>query len=286
MGATNNYVSANFVLGMANLIFPEYSPHRWQIVLVAYLVAFLGAGVNIWVPHLLNRIARVMIVWNILSFFVVMITLLATQGNKQPASFVFLEFQNFTGWGAGMAAILGILQSCFGMCCYDAPSHMTEEMKSASTDAPKAILLSVVLGCVTGFAFLLTLCFCMGDLAATANTTTGVPVIQIFYDATGSKAGACVLASMITVIVINSGNSLLTEGSRVVYAFARDRGLPFSEVFAKVEKKRQVPVNAVLLTLVVQLALDAIDFGTTTGFETVIAISTEGFCKLRLPSFV
>jgi hypothetical protein len=39
-----------------------------------------------------------------------------------------------------------------------------------------------------------------------------------------------------------------------------------------------VPVNAVLLTLAVQLALDAIDFGTTTGFETVIAIATEGFC--------
>jgi hypothetical protein len=25
-----------------------------------------------------------------------------------------------------MAAILGILQSFFGMCCYDAPAHMTE----------------------------------------------------------------------------------------------------------------------------------------------------------------
>ncbi|KAB8072757.1 amino acid/polyamine transporter I [Aspergillus leporis] len=277
MGATNNSIAANFVLGMANLVFPEYTIERWQTVLVAYLVAFMATALNIWGPHLLNRISRFILIWNIGSFLITMIVLLATNDNKQPASFVFSEFQNFSGWGSAMAAIVGILQACFGMCCYDAPSHMTEEMKSASKEAPKAIILSVVLGAVTGFAFLLTLCFCIGDINSTANTTTGVPVIQIFYDSTGSKVGTCFLASMIAIIVIVAGNNLLAEGSRSVYAFARDHGLPFSGVLSKVDSKRHVPVNAVLLTLVVQLALDAIDFGTTTGFETVIAISTEGF---------
>lgn len=279
MGATNNSIAANFVLGMANLVFPEFTIERWQTVLVAYLVAFLGTAVNLWGAHLLNRISRFILVWNVGSFVVTMIVILATNDNKQPASFVFQEFQNFSGWGSSMAAIVGILQACFGMCCYDAPSHMTEEMKSASKEAPKAIILSVLLGAVTGFAFLLTLCFCIGDIKETANTTTGVPVIQIMYDSTGSKAGACVLASMIAVIVIVAGNNLIAEGSRSIYAFARDHGLPFSDFLSRVSTKRQVPVNAIILTLAVQLALDAIDFGTTTGFETVIAIATEGFCK-------
>jgi amino acid transporter len=139
--------------------------------------------------------------------------------------------------------------------------------------------LAVILGAVTGFAFLLTLCFCIGDITETAESTTGVPVIQIIYDSTGSKVGTCILSSLIAVIVIVAGVNILAEGSRSVYAFARDNGLPFSKVFSKVENKRQVPVNAVL-TLAVQLALDAIEFGTTTGFETVISISTEGFCKI------
>lgn len=280
MGATNNSIGANFVLGMANLVFPEYTIQRWQTVLVAYLIALMSTAINIWGAHLLNRLARFILIWNVGSFLVTMIVVLATNDHKQPASFVFSEFQNFSGWGPAMAAIVGILQACFGMCCYDAPSHMTEEMKSASKEAPKAIILSVVLGAVTGFAFLLTLCFCIGDIDTTANTSTGVPVIQIFYDSTGSKAGTCVLASMITVIVIVAGNNLLAEGSRSVYAFARDHGLPFSGVLSKVQTKHRIPLNAILLTLIVQLALDAIDFGTTTGFETVIAISTEGFCKL------
>lgn len=286
MGATNNSIAANFTLGMANLVFPGYTIERWQTVLVAYLVAFISTGVNIFGPHLLNRLSRFILIWNVGSFLVTMIALLATNDNKQPASFVFQEFQNFSGWGSSMAAMVGILQACFGMCCYDAPSHMTEEMKSASKEAPKAIILSVVLGAVTGFAFLLTLCFCIGDINETAGTTTGVPVIQIIYDSTGSKAGTCVLSSMIAVIVMVAGNNLLAEGSRSIYAFARDRGLPFSNYFSAVSKKRQVPINAILLALAVQLALDAIDFGTTTGFETVISIATEGFCKLhflRLP---
>ena len=286
MGATNNSIAANFTLGMANLVFPEYTIERWQTVLVAYLVAFISTGVNIFGPHLLNRISRFILIWNVGSFLVTMIVLLATNDNKQPASFVFQEFQNFSGWGSSMAAMVGILQACFGMCCYDAPSHMTEEMKSASKEAPKAIILSVLLGAVTGFAFLLTLCFCIGDINETAGTTTGVPVIQIIYDSTGSKAGTCVLSSMIAVIVMVAGNNLLAEGSRSIYAFARDHGLPFSNTFSAVSKKRQVPIYAILLALAVQLALDAIDFGTTTGFETVISIATEGFCKphfLRLP---
>ena len=62
-------------------------------------------------------------------------------------------------------------------------------------------------------------------------------------------------------------------------AFARDHGLPFSHIFAKVEKKRQIPVYAILLALGVQMALNSIYFGTVTGFNTVISIATEGFCE-------
>lgn len=76
------------------------------------------------------------------------------------------------------------------MCCYDTPAHMTEEMKNASKEAPKAIIMSVYLGAITGFIFLVSAFFCIGDLEATATTSTGVPLIEIFYNSTGSVAGA------------------------------------------------------------------------------------------------
>ncbi|KAI5121316.1 hypothetical protein M0805_003783 [Coniferiporia weirii] len=278
MGATNNLVCANFVLGQVNLTHPDFVIERWQVTLVSYAVALFGVMVNVWGPRYLDKLSKAAIIWNITSFVIVVTVILATNTNKQSASFVFKEFQNFTGFGPAMAAILGILQGAFAMCCYDAPAHMTEEMKNASREAPKAIVLSVYFGAITGFVFLVSVCFCIGDLEATARTPTGVPLIQIFYDSTQSKVGTCFLASLITVICVFCSCALQAEGSRSLYAFARDHGLPFSSVWSKVDgTKAPIPTNAVVLAAGVQVALCAIDFGTVTGFNTVVAIAAEGF---------
>ena len=52
---------------------------------------------------------------NISSFFVVVITMLAMNDNKNSASFVFSDFVNLTGFGDSYTAILGLLQAAFGM---------------------------------------------------------------------------------------------------------------------------------------------------------------------------
>lgn len=282
MGAVNNFFGSNYILGQVNLVFPGFVIERWHTVLVAWAVGSFALTVNIFAPHALHRLSRLILAWNIASFIIVIVTLLVTNHHKQGASFVFFEFRNTTGFGASMATMVGVLQSFFGMCCYDAPSHMTEEMTHASRDAPRSIILSVLMGAVTGLVFLLTLCFCMGDIEATANSSTRVPVIQIFYDSTQSKVGTCVLASLITVILMGTSISLVAEGSRSVYAFARDHGLPFSGVWSRVEQRKKIPICAILLTVGVQLALNAIYFGTETGFETVISIATTGFCMLTI----
>lgn len=166
------------------------------------------------------------------------------------------------------------------MCCYDAPAHMTEEIKNARKQAPRAIVMAVYMGFITGFAWLIALSFCIGDLDATATTATGVPVIEILFNSTGSVAGASALTSMISVICLVASNSLMAEGSRSLYAFARDQGLPFSDLLSKVSS-RSVPVYAILLTGLVQIAFNSIYFGTVTGFNTIVAIATQGFCKLE-----
>lgn len=279
MGATNNFVGANFILGQANLSIPNYEIKRWHTVLVAYLITWISTTVNLYGPHLLDRMSRGMLIWNVVSFVVVIVVILACNDHKQPASFVFRDLENSTGFGTGFAAILGLLQSSFGMCCYDAPAHMTEEMLQPSREAPKAIVMSVYIGAVTGFVFLVSVCFCIGDITKTAESTTGVPLIQIFYDSTQSTVGACFLSSLIVVIILFCSNALLAEASRSLFAFARDGGLPFSRLFAEVDGRRYIPIYAILLACGVQMALNAIYFGTLTGFNTVVSIATEGFCK-------
>ncbi|KAG9237019.1 amino acid/polyamine transporter I [Amylocarpus encephaloides] len=277
MGATNSFIGANFILGQANLVFPAFEIQRWQTVLVAYCITFVAAFVNMWGSRILDRLSKGLLVFNIIAFIVTIATILACNQNKQSASFVFKDFQNFTGFSTSMAGIIGILQPAFGMCCYDAPAHMCEELKDASKQAPRAIVMSVCIGAVTGFIFLVSVCFCIGDITTVAETATLVPLIQIYFDSTQSNVGACFLASLIVVINFGSANALLAEGARSLYAFARDNGLPFSSLISKVEPRHQIPVVAIMLATVVQMAFNSIYFGTVTGFNTVIAIATEGF---------
>ncbi|PWY73732.1 GABA permease [Aspergillus heteromorphus CBS 117.55] len=277
MGSANNSFAANFILGQANLVHPDYVIERWHTVLVTYAVAIWAFLVNIFMPHLLNRLSRAILLWNVCSFIIIVVVLLVTKKDKQDAAFVFQDFQNMTGFGSAMATMVGILQSFFGMCCYDTPAHMTEEMTRPSRDAPLAMIMSVGMGAVTGFVFLLTLCFCIGDITATADSSTGVPVIQIFYDSTQSKVGTCFMASMIAVIMMVSSVSLVAEGSRSLFAFARDRGMPFSGILSRVAKGRRIPIYAILVTVVIQMAFNSIYFGTVTGFNTVVSIATTGF---------
>lgn len=81
-----------------------------------------------------------------------------------------------------------------------------------------------------------------------------------------------------------TGNCSYYSNGNIIQADCASSGLPFSDFFGKVEPKRKIPVNALCLTVFVQLALDSIYFGTVTGFETVISIATEGFCASPPPS--
>lgn len=281
MGAVNNFILANFILGVSNLNNPDYVIERWQTVLVAYAVGAFSLSVNIYGPRLLEKVSKGLLIWNVCSFILVIVTILAVNDHKQPASFVFRDFVNMTGFSGPYAAVVGLLQAAFGMCCYDAPAHMCEELHDARKEAPRALVLSVYIGAVTGFVFLIAACFCMGSIESTATSSTGVPIIEIFYNSTQSNVGASCLTVLIIVICFGASNALTAEGGRAVYAFARDRGLPFSDLWSKVEPKKHIPVFALCLTVLVQIALNSIYFGTVTGFNTVVSIATEGFCECR-----
>lgn len=154
---------------------------------------------------------------------------------------------------------------------------MTEELADAKKDAPKAIIWAVWIGAVTGWIFLVVLCFCVQNIDNAATTPTGVPLFQIVYDATGSLKATLALMIFVTIISLVSLAFLFAQSSRVVFSFARDNGLPFSGFFKKVDKKRHVPTPSILLVLLINVALMSIYFGSITGFNTVLAISTEGF---------
>jgi choline transport protein len=72
--------------------------------------------VNAFAVRLLPKLNTIALIWSLVGAAVVMITVLAcASGRYQTGSFVFGKVENTTGWPTGIAWILGLLQSAFGL---------------------------------------------------------------------------------------------------------------------------------------------------------------------------
>jgi choline transport protein len=86
--------------------------------------------------------------WSVLAVVIISIILLS-MSPKTDARQVFTEFSNETGWPDGVAWILGLLQSALSLIGFDVVLHLTEEMPNPSRDAPRAMMLAIVIGGIT-----------------------------------------------------------------------------------------------------------------------------------------
>ncbi|ANB14005.1 Hnm1p [Sugiyamaella lignohabitans] len=281
MGSTALYQFGSFAcgLGVLNSDGETWEPKDWQVVLICWALCLVCLVINIFINKMLHHISKFALWWTIGGFIVCTVTILAVSKYKQDASFVFTGYINNSGWNNNGMAVFFLQNAAYGMCCYDAPCHMGEEMENASRDIARAVVLSVVVGFVTGFAFVLALLFCIRDLDTVAATATGVPLLEIFFQSTNnSKAGASCLLVIIMVCQFLASNGLLTEGSRSVYAFARDGAFPYqiNKYMGTVNSNYDVPICALIFCAVLQCAFIAIYFGSSTAFFTVISIATVG----------
>lgn len=74
---------------------------------------------------------------------------------------------------------------------------------------------------------------------------TGFPFIQVFYNGVKSKAGATVMASIVVALGWASVIGFLATASRMIWSFARDRGLPFHRFISKVRLNIRFPDLAI-----------------------------------------
>ena len=98
------------------------------------------------------------------------------------------------------------------------------------------MLLTVIINATFGFAFIICLLFTIGDLETVLDSPTGYPIIEVYHQATQSKAGTNVMMTMIIIVVVVSCFNNLASVSRLTWAFAKDHGLPFADFFAYVRK--------------------------------------------------
>jgi amino acid transporter len=156
---------------------------------------------------------------------------------------------------------------------------MCEEVQHPSTQVPKAMAATILLNCACGLVFLIPLLFVMPDQEMLANLASGQPLPVIIHNAIGIPGATFALLIPLIVLGIFCGTACTTATSRCTWAFARDGAIPGSKLWRTVNTKLDVPLNAMMLSMVVELALGLIYFGSTAAFN---AFSGVGVITLTL----
>ena len=102
---------------------------------------------------------------------------------------------------------------------------MSEEIKNASIEAPRAVVFSIILNGCMGFGMLLAIWFFKGDVDAHLSSPMGYPFLAIFQQGVRSKGGSLALAVVATLAIVATV-SWVASASRMLWSFARDRSIP------------------------------------------------------------
>ena len=66
---------------------------------------------------------------------------------------------------------------------------------------------------------------------------------------------------------------MIRTASRQMFAFARDRGLPFSDFLCRVRPGWDIPLNAVSVSFVVTCLLSLINLGSAVAFNAIVSLA-------------
>jgi amino acid transporter len=196
---------------------------------------------------------------------IIICLLVVAKEGRREASWVFGSFEPNAGWPAGWSFFIGLLQAAYATSATGMIISLCEEVREPAIMVPKAMVGTIVINFIAGLLFLIPLCFVMPTIADILNESQPTPVI--FKHALGSSVGAFCLMIPLLVLGLICGIGCVTATSRCTWAFARDGGIPGSGWWKTVHKKLDIPFNALVLSMVVEICLGLIYFGSQAAYN-------------------
>jgi amino acid transporter len=170
-----------------------------------------------------------------------------------------VTFTNNTGPAGGdawpatpslfFAFVLGLLHVCYTITGFDASAHTAEETRDAQRAVPRGMLTAVFWSALFGWLLVVAILLAMPDVTEGAAKGAGGPTAVFTYalDSSGMPQ-ALKYALAIGVVLANYLCALagMTSLSRMLFAFARDGGIPGASRFLRrVNPKHRTPGAAI-----------------------------------------
>jgi amino acid transporter len=261
-----DYGLSQFVVALLGL-----PPERTLAVYAAVLLSH--AVLNHLGVHLVARLNDLS-AWVHIGGVAVLVGAVALFAPHKPMGFLLTAFTDGPRpyW---LGFLLGLLQAGWTFTGFDASAHVSEETHDPTRNAAWGIFLSVAVSGVVGWALLLGVTLAIGDLGAAAAAEN--PFIYVLRGALGTRVGGA-LVWVAMVAMWFCGLSSITSNSRMLFAFARDGGLPFSKQLAAVSPRYRSPHVAVWVSAAAAfaVALWANAYSAMTALSTIALYASYG----------
>jgi amino acid transporter len=159
----------------------------------------------------------------------------------------------FPRYGSSLMAIaLGLILPLYTITGFDASAHTSEETVNAQRTVPKGMIHAVVWSAVFGYIMICAFVLAMPDVTKAAKDGGNV-----FFNLLGGLGIPTWLKFLIYIAIVLANYLCalagVTSTSRMLFAFARDGGLPWSSGLKKVHHVYRTPTYAIWTVVVLSI---------------------------------
>jgi len=187
---TTSYLTATTIQGIVVLTRPSYVPEAWQTLLIMWASAIFASAIN-FTGRLLAKFEGLILVLHLVGYFGILVPLVYFADHNDPKSVFELIYDN-GGWNSNaLAFLVGLSSIASTLTGADCAVHMSEEIQSAATVIPQALMYTILINGTLAFSMVIAFLFCLTDLdaAAAAAQTMFYPFLYVFNAAVKSTAG-------------------------------------------------------------------------------------------------
>ena len=244
------------------------------VLLTALGLLAIALAANVSGTRTLARVAKIGLAAELVGVIVLGLYLLLFQ-REQPFS-VFFDTMGAGGGESYFATFLAAaLSGLFLFYGFEACGDVAEEVSDPTRRIPRAMILTIVVGGVSGFLSYAGYVLAAPDLEAIVAGEDADPIPGILESSLGTFGSKVFLVITVTAF-ISCVLSLQAAGSRLLYSFGRDRMLPASGWLAHLPARHAVPINALIVVTVIPMIICVFVFFQPDSLPRVTAFAVCG----------